>query len=168
MRGELRWAVVPYAPAAPLAGPGWEGGISLRDYMARIREGGGADALLLPVKVRPVLLLHSWVTATHDAYLVLRTRRMATLDETTLELVREDADPGLVPLSGVSAGAERVAMVGAISRVHASALDDQPLGWATPAEMRLIGERVAARLELDLDHVVERRALALLDGLGPA
>lgn len=164
-RGELRWAAVPYALEAPFRVDGADAPLGLPAVLGRLRGAGGPLDVAVPVKVRPVLVVHSWVGSAHGAYAVLRASRIARLDPVQAARVRAGRDPHVIPLAGRYAGHERAVVLGAIDRVHASAFDPEPLGAASPDEMRRIGEGLAALLELDLDRLVERRARDLVGGL---
>jgi hypothetical protein len=164
-RGELRWAAVPYVFASPVLGPDWDGPRDLAGVIAEVRGRRGAVRAELPFKVRPVLVLHSWVGAAHGAYVVLRTKRLESLTAGVRALAERGDDPALVPLHAPSAGARRAVLLTGIARIDQRAIDGEPLGRASTDEMRRIGEGLAALLELDLDRLVERRARDLVGGL---
>lgn len=168
-RGEIRWAAVPFAFEAPFRGPEWDGELGFADAVERVQAArDGALEALVPLRIRPVLVLHGWDACAHGSYAVLRTKRLELLDDNDRALARSGDDPGLVPLDGVYAGSERAVMVRSIARVHASAIDVEVLGVISPAELQAVGEGVANALQLDLDGIVRQRVDGALAGLGLA
>ena len=164
-RGEIRWAAVPYAFAEPFRSPDWDGGIAFSEVVRRVRGQRDRVAAVVPLKVRPVLILHGWEHAAQESYAVLRTKRLEVLGEPHRRLVRAGGDPGLVHLAGRYAGRERAVMVRGIARIHASAVDTVSLGRISGAELRAVGEGVAGALDLDLDGLIERCVEAALADL---
>ena len=168
LRGEIRWALVPHALEAPFAAAEWDG---LRDFdgVAEYLQTTGARALVelrIRATMRPIVLLQGWDAAQHGAYAVLRTRRLQTLSPAVRASVRAGTASDLVLLDSPSAGHERVAVIAAISRVHGTAIDSTIAGRVTDDTMRLIDERLAENLDLDLGNAVERRVEAALAELG--
>jgi len=165
-RGEIRWALVPYALEAPFRGAGWEGGADFADVEVHARaRGGGAIDLRVPGKMRPVLLLQSAVGGQPGTVVVLRLKRLDALPAPLREAVLAGHAPRLVPLAAAIGGVRQIAMVDTLERAHLSAIDQRVIGTATADELRLIGERVARVLELDLGRLVEEAAAELLEGM---
>ncbi len=165
-RGEIRWALVPYALEAPFEGPGWEGGIGFDGVERHARASrGGAIGLRVPAKMRPVLVLQSIVSAANGAPAVLRLKRLDALPARLRDEVLAGHDTHLVPLAAAIGGVRQIAMADTLERAHLSAIDHRVIGTATADELRLIGERVARVLELDLGRLVEDAAGDLLEQL---
>ena len=169
-RGEIRWALVPYAAQAPFAIEGCREPLDFAAASDLLRaRGPRASAMIsLPAVVRPVLVVHGWESTSHGAYVVLRTRRLSSLSPSTREAVLGDTAGGLVLLDGEPAGQRRAAMIAGIARVHASAIDEAVVGRASERTMRLVGERIAERLDLDLGRVIDDRVRVALSGLESA
>ena len=169
-RGEIRWALVPHVAEAPVTFAGVEEPLDFAAASAMLRARGARNSrdIVLPAVIRPVLILHGWESASHGAYVVLRTRRLEALSPATREAVLADAAGGLVLLDGASAGHERAAMIAGISRLHGSAIDHVVVGRASAKTMRRVSERIADRLELDLGQMISDRVDAVLSGLDPA
>jgi hypothetical protein len=167
-RGEVRWALVPYAFEAPFRSPDWSGpiGISDLDEIVRAREGRSAIVVEVPAKIRPVLLLQSVAHAAHGTCAALRVKRIEALSESLRDGVRSGEDPSLAPLRTLVAGREHAVIVTAPVAVHLSAVASAPIARLSGEEMRGVDERLARVLELDLDRLVEERAVTLLEALG--
>ena len=164
LRGELRWALVPYDFEAPFAGDEWSGGLDFAGISALLRERGPRPqfAVNVPAKVRPILVVQSLGSGIAGTVAVLRTKRLSALPERLRESIRRNDDPRLVYLPEQWAGAERVVLVDAVHRLHNSAIDGQALGRTSDDVMRLVAERLVRALELDLSGLVEREAAATL------
>lgn len=170
LRGEIRWALVPYVAQAPYAVVGAPDAATFADVVRRIRGGGprsGIDLALRTV-LRPVLLVHGWESATHGSYLVLRTRRLSALSPASQAAVRSGSASGLVLLDGASDGRERVAMVAGLTRVHGTAIEPFVAGRVTSETMRRVDERIVERLGLELDRNVQRGVRRALSRIGLA
>lgn len=166
-RGEIRWSLVAYALEAPFVGPGWSGGIDFVGVEAHARAGGGdAIRLEIPAKMRPVLIVQSVASGSRGTVVVVRLKRLDALPERYRDDVLAGEVPRLVPLAVEIGGVRQIAMIDTLERAHLSAIDGRCIGSATSEEMRVIGERVARVLELDLDRLVEERAVTLLQALG--
>ena len=70
LRGEIRWALVPYVAQAPYAVVGEPDATTFADVVRQIRDGGPRSAVDLTLRtvLRPVLLVHGWESATHGWY----------------------------------------------------------------------------------------------------
>jgi hypothetical protein len=167
-RGDIRWALVPHAAQAPFSLEGATTGLDFATATELIRSRGprAAAGLILPVTVRPVLLLHGWEGAHHGAYAVLRTRRIESLSPGARAALRNGPPDDLVLLDGISAGHERAAVIAGLTRVHGSAIDANVVGRVGSSTMRVVNEVLAASLELDIGDIVERRVETVLAELG--
>ena len=167
-RGEVRWALVPFAFEAPFRSPEWSGpiGIADLDAIVRSREGRSAITVEVSAKVRPVLLLQGIAHAGHGTCAALRVKRLEALSEPLRDGVRRGEDPHLAPLQTTIAEREHAVVVTAPLAVHLSALASAPIARLSAEEMRGVDERLARVLELDLDRLVEERAVTLLEALG--
>ncbi len=167
LRGDVRWALVPYALEAPFVGPGWSGEIDFAGVEVHARAGGGGSIRLeILAKMRPVLIMQSVASGSLGTVAVVRLKRLDALPERYRDEVLAGDVPRLVPLSVEIGGVRQIAMVDTVERAHLSAIDRRCIGTATREEMRTIGERAARVLELDLDRLVEERAVTLLEALG--
>jgi len=164
LRGELRWALVPYDFEAPFVGDQWAEGLDFAGISALLRERGPRPQLAVNVraKVRPVLVVQSLGSGVAGTVAVLRTKRLSTLPERLRASIRRNDDPRLVYLPEQWAGAERVVLVDAVHRLHNSAIDGQAFGRTSDDTMRLVAERLVRALELDISGLVEREASATL------
>ncbi len=167
-RGEVRWALVPHVLEQPFRSNGWEGGLDFAGIEAIVRATPSRVELEVTVaaSMRPVLILHSWLGSNHGTYGCLRTRRIETVNYATQADLQTGIHPDLYLLSGASAGKERAVLIQAVSRLHISAIGGEVIGYVSDAELREIGERLAAALDLDLDGLVQRRVEAVLTELG--
>lgn len=167
-RGEVRWALIPFAFEAPFRSPEWSGPIGIADLgeIVRAREGRSAVTLEVPAKIRPVLLLQGVAHAAHGTCAALRVRRLEALSEPLRDGVRDGEDPHLAPLTTPIAEREHAVIVTAPLAVHLSALASAPIARLSAEEMRGVDERLARILQLDLDRLVEEHAVTLLETLG--
>ncbi len=170
LRGEIRWALVPYVAQAPYAVVGAPDATTFADVVRQIRDGGPRSAVDLTLRtvLRPVLLVHGWESATHGSYVVLRTRRLSVLSPASQAAVRSGAANGLVLLDGATDGHERVAMVAGLARVHGTAIEPWVAGRVTSETMRRVDERIVDRLGLELDRPVQRGISRVLSRVGLA
>lgn len=171
LRGAVVWAVVPYVPEAPFriyrvdAEP-----LSLPDPAPLFAAAEKADSefsFIVRAKARPVLVLARLPDTRIDEYFGLRLVRLGELSTDTrarvldhedelLFHVRSDRTPGLRE--------EFAVMLAAPIRFHASALDtENVLGRVDANELRVIHERFAKLLSLDLFNLVREEIVRLRD-----
>ena len=151
LAGSVRWAVIPYAPAAPFrlyAGTGNEP-ITVTDadtVIAAARRGGDAElSYIVPGKARPVLLLNDPPAAHHQEVTALRLLRLSKLTTDEQLRVREQRDELLFHLDPTrfALPEENAALVTALVRLHVDAIGSaQSLGYLDTNEMRVLGERI--------------------------
>ena len=167
-RGDIRWALVPYAFEEPFVGPDWEGGYN---FAAVARHASAAPSrtgvrVTSTARMRPVLVLHGWEQAVHGSYACLRTRRLESLAEHSRAAVRRGTEPDLLHLPGEIAGRERAVLLHGISRLHASALDVIAIAHLDDETMERVGSGLVDALDLDVAGIVQRRVDAALAELG--
>lgn len=170
LRGELRWALVPHVAQQPYAVVGAPDMVAFADVVGEIRARGPRSSvdIALQTELRPVLIVHGWESASHGAYVVLRTRRLGALSPAAQDAVRIHAANGLVLLDGAFDGQERAAMVAGIARVHGTAIEPLVAGRVSHETMRRVDEHLARSLELDLGRLVGERVETVLAELGIA
>lgn len=161
LAGTIRWAVVPYAPAAPFElYAGTEHPPIQAPLQAMIERGADSEwRFLVAGKVRPVLVLTE-PDAYNSELVALRLMRFAKLSATEQETVREQRDPLLfhLPPERFDLPEENAVIVSAMVRVDLSAIDTaRSLGTLTSEELRVMGERVIRCFGFDTRLLVERR-----------
>lgn len=166
LAGSVRWAVVPYAPSAPFRLYAGEQHppitIGAADDLVRAaRRRGDADlTFLVPGKARPVLILSDPPTGQHREVVGLRLLRFSKLEPEEQESVRRREHELLFHLSPdrFDLPEENAAMVSALVRLHANAIESgPPVGVLRDEEMRELGERVIRFFRFDTDRLVQRR-----------
>lgn len=163
MRGEVRWALVPYTFEAPFVGTAWTGGIDFNGVVDATRANGRVGIeLIIKAKVRPVVILQSFESTSHGAYAVLRTRRMETMTAAAQTSVRAGDDPALHLLADKYAGSKRAVLLNGLARIDSTAIEREIIGRIGEAEMATISRGIAGLLELDLDQLVQERVAAVL------
>jgi hypothetical protein len=168
--GHCYWAVAPFAPAPPFqiyqeGGPPGEVP-SVEPFRKAVRKGVSEFRLLIPVKIRPVLVI-SPVLPEHDEVLALRLRRFEKLSsDNARQEVRDGGDPSLFHLRPdrfAGLPTENAAIVSALLRLPTTALDrSASLGALDENELRVLHERVARAHHFRLDLLVLQRAQELV------
>jgi hypothetical protein len=162
LRGAVAWAVVPYVPDAPfriyrandvpLELP------SAAPLFAAAEKAESEFSFLVRGKARPVLVLASMPDPRIDEYVGLRLVRLSRLSPQTQARVVDQEEELLlhVKRDRVPRLKEDFAvMIAAPVRFHASAIDsDNVLGRLDASELRLVHERFAKLLSLDLVNLI--------------
>ena len=163
--GSVRWAVVPFTPRPPFrvyAGDRHAPIVvaEVGTLITAARSGGDPElTYLVSGKARPVLVLSAPPAREHREIVALRLVRLSRLTAEEQRKVRALEDELLFHLAPdrFDLPEECAAMVNAIVRVHADAVDTGPsLGQLDGDEMRKLGERVVRFLGLDTRRLVER------------
>lgn len=173
LRGAIVWAVAPYAPHAPFRLWGGErqrvSTVEDATELARLVAGRGLDAeqtFLMPAKLRPVVLLQERPRHALPEYAALRIVRLEKLSRERQEAIRQQREPSLFYLRAQPARygmtKEGAVDLNALVRIHSSAIAGSPIGRLDENELRVVGERLAEHLDLDLQLLVERKARELL------
>jgi hypothetical protein len=170
LAGAVVWAVVPFVPETPFrlyAGSRHAPVVvpQAAKLITAARRGSDSEfTFLVPAKARPVLVLSDRVDPRLHELLALRLARMSGLDAPEQEAVRSGHEPGLyhLPPERFDLPEENAVIIGALVRVHESAIDSAPVGWLEHAELRQIHAQVARHYGLDLHELVrdELRRLA--------
>lgn len=167
--GQAVWALAPYAPEAPFRlypGPGERPPVTVgavEPLRAALQSGGDPEVTVLTTtKLRPVLVIAAATDTTYDpGLLVLRMLSFTKLSETEQAEIRAGADPRhfhLRPESFPGLPHENAAIVSTLTRVAATAVEDNPLGKLNVNELRVLHERIATYFQLDLGAMVRRLA----------
>ena len=164
LAGTVRWAVVPYAPAAPFriyAGPEREPvSVPLESLVAARTKGGDPEISFLTTgKLRPVLILNDPREQIHNEITALRLLRFSKLGTDEQQQVRDQRYRRLFHLSParVDLPEENAALVSALVRINVSAIEPVSRGALTTEEMRVLGERIIDFYGFDTRLLVERR-----------
>jgi hypothetical protein len=171
LAGTVRWAVVPYSPRPPfrLYAGQRHAPITIPDPANLIdaaRKRGDAElTYLVPGKTRPVLILNDPPAAHHQEITALRLLRLSklTLDEQARVRRQDDLLLFHLPPDRFRLPEESAAMVSALVRVHADAVDATSLGELNPNETRIIGERIIGFYGFDTRLLVERQIRRLAE-----
>jgi hypothetical protein len=171
LRGTVVWAVVPYVPEAPFrlyradAEP-----LSLPDPTALFAAATKAESefsFIVRAKARPVLVLARMPDPRIEEYFGLRLARLSELSADARARVLDHDDELLFHVRGdrtPSLREEFAVMIAAPIRFHVSALDtENVLGRLDSNEMRVINERFARLLSLDLFNLVREEIIRLRD-----
>jgi mRNA-degrading endonuclease toxin of MazEF toxin-antitoxin module len=174
LRGAIVWAIAPYAPQAPFRIWGGEAQpvATLADAteFARLVSRRGLDAeqtFLAPGKLRPVVVLQERPRHALPEHVALRIVRLEELEPQRRQAIREQREPSLFYLRVQPARygmtKEGAIDLNALIRIHESAIAGAPIGRLDANELRVIGERLAEHLDLDLEALIERKARELLE-----
>lgn len=174
LRGAIVWAVAPYAPKAPFRI--WGGAsapvatIETATELARLVSQRGLDAeqtFLTTGKLRPVVILQERPRHALPEHVALRIVRLEELTPSHQEAIRAQREPSLFHLRAQKAKygmtKEGAIDLNALIRIHESAIAGRPIGRLDANELRVIGERLAEHLDLDLTMLIERKARSLLE-----
>ncbi len=176
LRGAIVWAIAPYAPQAPfhLWGGEHQPIATLEDAteFARLVARRGLDAeqtFLAPGKLRPVVVLQERPRHALPELVALRIIRLEELEPQRQQAIREQREPSLFYLRVQQARygmtKEGAIDLNALIRIHESAIAGTPIGRLDANELRVVGERLAEHLDLDLQLLIERKARDLLERL---
>lgn len=174
LRGAIVWAVTPYIPEAPFRvwlGPGQPvAEISSAGAYARQARHQGLDAeqtFLVKGKLRPVLLLQDRPRGVLPEIVALRMVRIEELERHHQEGIRARREPSLLhlPVDKAKYGLSREMAIdlNALVRVHITAFLPKAVGRLDDNELRLIGQRLAEHLDIDLEPLIAARVEERLD-----
>ena len=169
LRGAVVWAVVPYVPEAPfriyrvddepLVLP------DAAPLFAAAERTASEFSFIVRAKARPVLVLARMPDPRIEEYLGLRLVRLSELGAETRARVLDRGDELLFHVRGERTPRlrdELAVMIAAPVRFHASALDSENvLGHLEPNELRIVHERFAKLLSLDLFNLVRDEIVRL-------
>ena len=176
LRGAIVWAVVPYVPQAPFRlwlGDGQPVATTpdATTYARQVR-GGGLDAeqtFLVEGKLRTVVLLQDRRARRLPEIVALRMIRLEALDRDRREAIRRHREPSLfhLPVRPAKYGLSKEMAIdlNALVRVHASAMLPRAVGALDDGEMRVIGQRLAEHLDIDLEPLIAAGVERRLDEL---
>lgn len=174
-RGAIVWAISAFEVEAPfrvVEHDGTEARHADARGLARkvaARELAGEFALVVPAKLRPVLLLQDRPTGRFQDYAALRLTRLEKFDAADQRLVRDGDEDSLFYLGRdkrkYGMDKEYAVLLTSLHRVHRSAIATQPVGAVDRAEYRVICERLARVSDLDLANLITRQAAALVERL---
>lgn len=176
LRGAIVWAVVPYVPQAPFRVWLGEGQpvATIPDaatYARQARDSGldPEQTFLVEGKLRPVVLLQDRPARRLPEIIALRMIRLEALEPAEREAIRRRREPSLfhLPLQPGKYGLHKEMAVdlNALVRVHASAMLARAVGALDDNEMRVVGQRLAEHLDIDLEVLIAARVEERLDEL---
>jgi len=167
LRGAIVWALVGFVPEAPFRV--WNGEDhptatvpDARTFAQQVREQGldAQQTFLVDGKLRPVVLLQDRPRRVLREIVGLRMVRIETLPGPAQTSIREQREPSLFhlparpPKYGLSK--EMAVDLNALVRVHATAMLPRAVGRLDDHEMRVIGQRLAEHLDIDLEPLLAR------------
>lgn len=174
LRGAIVWAVAPYAPQGPFRL--WDGPeqpvseVADGTAYARLVHEQHLDpeqTFLAPGKIRPVVILQERPRHALPEYAALRIARIEELEPERQRRVRAQQEPSLfyLPIRQGKYGMTKEGAIdlNALIRIHESAIAGSPIGRLDANELRVVAERLAEHLDLDLTMLVERKARELLE-----
>ncbi len=176
-RGAIRWAFVPFVPAAPFlvyAGPG-QAPVREDDATAwarRIYEqrASGDHAFVVRGKLRQVLVLEDPPEGPVAEVAALRLVRLDGRSDRERTRIREHRDEGLFhlrPDRHPELRTEMAVSIRSLVRVGVSAFIDAPVSSTLDAnEFRVVCERLVRSMQLDLGNLVMEKASAMLRRMG--
>lgn len=176
LRGAIVWAVVGYVPQAPFRlwlGEGQPvGTIPDATTYARQARTSALDpeqTFLVEGKLRTVVLLQDRPAWRLPEIVALRMIRLEALDGAQREAIRQHREPSLfhLPVQPAKYGLHKEMAVdlNALVRVHASAMLPRAVGALDDNEMRVIGQRLAEHLDIDLEPLIAAGVEQRLDEL---
>jgi mRNA-degrading endonuclease toxin of MazEF toxin-antitoxin module len=176
LRGALVWAIVPYVPEAPFRL--WLGRDQpdaeipdARTFSEQVRKQGldAEQSFIVKGKLRPVLLLLDRPRGVLREIVALRMVRLEALDDDAQARIRQQLEPSLfhLPVREEKYGLSKEVAIdlNALVRVHASAFLPKAVGRLDDNEMRVIGERLAEHLDIDLEPLIAMRVEERLEAL---
>lgn len=168
--GRAYRAVAPFAPEPPFRVYAGEEHPPIAVQETANLTGAGDEqlTLLVPIKVRPVLVITEPSTP-YNEVLALRLRRFGALDEAQRDAVRGGRAEDLFhlrPAAFSGLAEENAAIIGTSLRLPTSALDtSRPLGAVNENELRVIHERLVRLHRLDLRNLILRKAQEFVSSL---
>jgi hypothetical protein len=124
--------------------------------------------LLIPIKVRPVLVV-TGPSSPYNDVLALRMRRFSALDPAEQEVVRDGRAEDLFylrPESFAELQEENAVMITSVLRLPLTAIDtSRPLGALNENELRVVHERIARAHGLDLRNLILQQAEKLVKAI---
>lgn len=175
-RGAIVWAIVPYVPEAPFRL--WLGNDQpaaeipeARGYAEQVREQGleAEQWFVVRGKLRPVVLLQDRPRGALMEIVALRMVRLEEMPEDHQTRIRRQREPSLfhLPVRPDKYGLSKEVAVdlNALVRVHASAFLPKAVGRLDDNEMRVLGQRLAEHLDIDLEPLIAMRVEERLDAL---
>lgn len=164
MRGAIVWAFTAFQPEAPFELVGRDG--STRAYadaatVARAVRDGELSPLptfRVPAKLRPVVLLQDRPRGALPEYAALKLTRFTKLGGPEQQRVRNGDEPALfyLPVDQPKYGLaqENAVDLNSLVRVHRSAIVTRPVGYLDTNDIDVLGRRLAAFLDIDLQPAI--------------
>ncbi len=164
MRGAVVWAFTAFQAEAPFEPVGVDG--ATRAYadaaaVARaVRDGELARVPIfrVPAKLRPVVLLQDRPRGALPEYSALKLTRFTKLRAPEQQRVRDGDEPALFHLpadkSKYGLAQENAVDLNSLVRVHHSAIVTRPVGHLDTTEIDVLGRRLAAFLDIDLEPAI--------------
>lgn len=155
-RGAIVWALVPFQPQAPFELDD-RSYATAKDAARAIREGALSRVPVIRVeaKLRPIAILQERPRGVRPEYAALKLARTDKYPEADRQRVRRGKSPSLVALSNACGLRHENAIdLTSLVRVHRSAFATAPIGHLTTDEMEVVGRRLAAYLDIDLEAAI--------------
>ena len=139
--------------------------VSAHVLIARDGELTQVPTFSVPAKLRPVVLLQDRPRSALPEYAALKLTRFTKLSAPEQQRVRDGDEPALfyLPVDKLKYGLaqENAVDLNSLVRVHRSAIVTRPVGYLDTNEVDVLGRRLAAFLDIDLepairDGVIER------------
>ena len=176
LRGAIVWAMVPYVPEAPFRLWLGEGQPvaelpDARTYADQVRRRGleSEQTSLLAGKLRPVVLLQDRPRGVLPEIVALRMVRTEALAPEAQRSIRDHREPSLfhLPVRRDKYGLTREMAIdlNALVRIHSTAFLRRPVGRLDDNELRVVGERLAEHLDIDLEPLIAARVEERLEAL---
>lgn len=176
-RGTVAWGTVTTVCRTPLRRwNGEESAVETMDPVSLARQlcHGEHDActLLVEASLRPVVLLQDRPQGVLGDAVALAVVSLAALSPGQLDSVRNQREPSLFHLPRRTAkyglGQEMAVDLNGLLRIGCEALLPRAVGRLDDNEMRVIGERLVAHLDIDLEPIVAQQVEERLQQLsGP-
>lgn len=176
-RGAVAWATVTSVFRAPLLR--WDReesaveAIDLVSLARQLHHDNHSDCtLIVEASLRPVVLLQDRPRGVLGDALALGVVSLAGLSSTQRDSVRGQQEPSLfhLPVRSAKYGLDQEAAIdlNGLLRIGCEALLPRAVGRVDDNEMRVIGERLVAHLDIDLEPIVARQVEERLQQLfGP-
>ncbi|MGH3110382.1 MAG: type II toxin-antitoxin system PemK/MazF family toxin [Gaiellaceae bacterium] len=165
-RGRVVLALFPFASSFPLRTADGRTLTTVEDFARSHR--GAATGVVAEGRIRPVLLLHDRTRGEHGDVLCLRISSVKAPmreSESWPRLVAQEHPLflHLPPTARYGLREESVIALSSIGAVHKSAIAGRaPVGTLDHGEMRIVSERLARLLSLDLGPLVAAQARELV------
>lgn len=176
-RGAVAWATVTTVCRTPLRRWSGEGSVvETIDPVSLARELCDSEhdgcTLLVDASLRPVVLLQDRPQGVLGDAVALAVVSLAALSPSQLDSVRNQQEPSLFHLPARAAkyglGQEMAVDLNGLLRIACEALLPRAVGRLDDNEMRVIGERLVAHLDIDLEPIVAHQVEERLQQLsGP-